>query len=137
MTQHYETQYKDNLKRLLPRATTHSSSSSVKENMTGVSTNVRFGSASFTGEDGIKTQLPTVMRVKPFTGINQLKVVTLKKETKVRGGAVLPSGQMVALWTTDPFSVVGQSRTDIGKNQFWGDWDKSHIVNYDHPYFDH
>ena len=104
--------------------------------MTGVSTNICFGSASFTGEDGIKTQLPTVMRVKPFTGINQIKVVKLKKETKVRGGAVVGPG-MVALWTTDPFTAVGQSRTEIGKNPFWGDWDKSHIVNYDHPYFAH
>ena len=98
-----------------------------------IASNVRFGNASVTGEDGSITHLPTVMRVRPWTGINQVKVVTLKREHKIRGGAVVGPG-MVALWTTDPFSVIGSSRTWVGKTPTFGDWDKSHIVNYDHPY---
>ena len=115
--------------------------SSVKGSMNwykaGIGTNVRFGRASVTGEDGSITNLPTVMRVRPWTGIDQVKVVTLNREHKIRGGSVVGPG-MVALWTTDPFSVIGQSRTWTCKNQTCGktcgDWDKSHIVNYDHPY---
>ena len=95
-----------------------------------IGTNVRFGRASVTGEDGSITNLPTVMRVRPCTGIDQIKVVTLNREHKIRGGSVVGPG-MVALWTTDPFSVIGQSRTLANP---CGDWDKSHIVNYDHPY---
>ena len=98
-----------------------------------IASNVRFGNASVTGEDGSITHLPTVMRVRPWTGINQVKVVTLKREHKIRGGAVVGPG-MVDLWTTEPFSVIGSSRTWVGKTPTFGDWDKSHIVNYDHPY---
>ena len=105
----------------------------MKEIVKGIATNVRFGTASFTEEDGSRIDLPTLMKVRPWTGINQIKVVTLKKETKVRGGAVVGPG-MVALWTTDSFSVIGASRTWVGKTPTFGDWDKSHIVNYDHPY---
>ena len=34
---------------------------------------------------------------------------------------------MVALWTTDPFSLFGRSREGVN-------WDKTHIVNFNQPY---
>lgn len=91
-----------------------------------IGTNVRFGRASVTRNDGSKLLLPTVMRVRPRSGIDQIAVVNIKKETKVKGGSVVGPG-MVALWTTDPFSTIGKSRT-------WDTWDKTHIVNFNHPY---
>lgn len=91
-----------------------------------IGTNIRFGRATVTKPDGSFVHLPTVMRVKPRTGINQIKVVTFRKETKIKGGSLVGPG-MVALWTTDPFSIIGKSRT-------WDDWDKTHIVNFNHPY---
>ena len=61
-----------------------------------ISTNVRFGRASVTRNDGSAFLLPTVMRVRPRSGIDQIVVVTIKKETKVKGGSIVGPG-MVAL----------------------------------------
>ena len=91
-----------------------------------ISTNIRFGLASVTSIDGSHINLPTVMRVKPGTGTNQITVVTLKRQHKVGGGSIVGPG-LCALWTTDPFSIIGRSRTGVN-------WDKSHIVNFNHPY---
>ena len=83
-------------------------------------------SGSVTRQDGSHATLPTVMKVKPGTGKDQITVVTLRREHKIRGGSVVGPG-MVALWTTDPYSIIGRSRTGMN-------WDKTHIVNFNHPY---
>ena len=91
-----------------------------------IGTNIRFGLASVTSVDGSRINLPTVMRVRPGTGKNQITVVTLKRQHKVGGGSKVGPG-LCALWTTDPLSIIGRSRIGV-------DWDKSHIVNFNHPY---
>ena len=73
-----------------------------------IGTNIRFGIASVTRQDGSQATLPTVMKVKPGTGKDQITVVTLRREHKVRGGSVVGPG-MVALWTTDPFAKLSSS----------------------------
>ena len=91
-----------------------------------ISTNIRFGLASVTRQDGSHVTLPTVMRVKPRTGKDEITVVTLRRQYKVGEGIKVGPG-MVALWTTDPFSLFGRSREGVN-------WDKTHIVNFNHPY---